>query len=278
MNLSLAINTIRPAVVQISFDASELSEDFKREQRIRGDMYQVILGTGFFVNIDGYVITALHVIEKGLQLVREIDAGIKDLYVGIGYQNIENLRGNFSSVNFEIIDRDENHDICLLRVRRNPFKGEVIPKFSIRITDQQGRVLERETSLLFGVPNINPNRPEDGSALGISGYPFQEPVLITNAGHVASSWVYDPRTNSEIYLGDVEINPGNSGGPTYLVEDASVIGVCVASESAPVWTRNGEIARIHDQALFYHSGLTRIIPSRYMVNILERNGATWSSI
>ncbi len=72
--------------------------------------------------------------------------------------------------------------------------------------------------------------------------------------------------------GDVEVNPGNSGGPVYLEDDASVIGVCVSFRGSNIWTDDGTIATILGRQLFYSSGLTTIIPSKYILDILEKHG------
>ncbi|NIV76384.1 MAG: hypothetical protein GWN37_16565 [Gammaproteobacteria bacterium] len=116
-----------------------------------------------------------------------------------------------------------------------------------------------------------------------SGYPLNRPVLISNSGIVASSWDFDvaetPIPNAppgfsmpdvgDVYLADIEVNPRNSGGPVYLVDDASTIGVCVATQQAPVMDERGEHWKIEGRSLTYSSGLTVVVPSRYVTQLLE---------
>jgi S1-C subfamily serine protease len=85
--------------------------------------------------------------------------------------------------------------------------------------------------------------------------------LVTNSGWVASAWhsnfVTTPagRKKLDIYIADAAVNPGNSGGPAYLIHGVRVIGVAVAKQ--------GE-------------GFAYIVPARYVVDLLRKNGVTWS--
>ena len=122
--------------------------------------------------------------------------------------------------------------------------------------------------LPYGKATLNPDRPRDGALVGISGYPFGEPVLVTNSGSMATSWSTDITEMSlpvtpfrfpdiaDVYLADVEANPGNSGGPVYLTENATVIGMCVGSKRAPICDETGEPGVVDHRRLFHSSGLT----------------------
>lgn len=268
------IKKIQPSIVQIRAEASETI----RRQIIIPIMKEV-LGTGFFVNSEGYVITAKHVWDYGQQLLQRTQADIKQILVGISIENSEQLRGNFSLVGCDLVDQDVRHDIALLKLKKNPFTDE-ISSFNIG---------GKKAPLLYGVPRLNAIRPIDGTSIGISGYPLNETVLVTNSGVVASSWSTDSinvpvgtsgftiPNISDVYLGDIEVNPGDSGAPTCLLEDASIIGLCVASKPAPVRNQNGNIVVINTQQLFFSSGLTIIVPSYYIIKILEKNNVDFIS-
>lgn len=261
MSLIEAINRIRPCTVQISFLASGFSE--RLQQEVGAPFIVRILGTGFFVNSDAYVITARHVIQKGRQLIEQIEARDRGVHVGLGLPDSENFVANTVAVDFEIVDEDENHDLALLRLRRNPFQREVSSGI---------RIGENDIPVPAEAVRLNPNRPQEGQWVGISGYPFEERVLVTNSGYIASVWTLPN------YLVDAEVNPGNSGGPAYLVEDASVIGVCVATKGSPIWRENGEVTQILGHTLYFSSGLTHIIPARCVTEIMDRNGLSYSAV
>jgi S1-C subfamily serine protease len=112
-------------------------------------------------------------------------------------------------------------------------------------------------------------------------------MLISTSGNLASSWAFDNvptqvpgappgfsvRDVGDFYIADVRVNPGNSGGPVYLVELGEVIGVCVAFDLAPVVYGDGshEPASAGNRPLSYNSGLSVIVPIRYVIDLLKKN-------
>ena len=260
MGLPQAIEQIRPSIVQFCFMATDLSE--KLHQQVGAPFLKKVIGTGFFVNDDGCVITARHVLQGGMQLISRVDAGRKNMFVGLGLPNSENFVGNTVLVDFGLVDENENHDLALIRLRRNPFRGEVSSGVRMGVND---------VPVLTGVVRLNPDRPLEGQSVGVSGYPFDKSVLVTNSGCIASIWT------TPNYLADVEVNPGNSGGPVYLIDDTSVIGVCVATEGSPVWHDRGEAAQILGHTLYSSSGLAHIIPTKFVTEILEKNKLSFTT-
>ena len=172
MYLTEAITRIRSSVVQISFSAFNLSTEESKKHGGRTWMVQPI-GTGFFVNSDGMVITANHVIQSGLDNIKNFRAEIKNVSVGLAQANSENMRGNFNLVSFDIIEQDTIHDLALLQLKANPFRGQVKSGFMIN---------DKESVLTVGVSDLYLNRPDEGSLMGISGYPLGENILISTGG------------------------------------------------------------------------------------------------
>jgi len=266
MALTQAIELIRSSIVQICLFQAQGS------RRIMS----IPLGTGFILNKEGVVITANHIIQTGQQIMR--DQGLK-FTAGLAIPNTENMRGNFILTELEVIDQDERHDLAILKLRKNPFKGEL--RSGIMINN-------KEIPFLYGIATLNPMRPNDGAAIGISGYPLGQPVLVTNAGYMATTWSFEktpsavpiPGTEQwfhkievdDCYFADVEVNPGNSGGPVYLIENAKVIGICVGSILTPISDRMGQPIN----GLSYSSGLTKVVPVRYAINLLQRHSYSWS--
>lgn len=255
MNLTEAISKIRPSIVQICFTASELSEELWRQ--VGTPFIYKVLGTAFFVNDEAFVITARHVIQGGLRLVTNTDAQRKNINISMGLPNSDNFVGNRVLVDFDVIDDDENKDLTLIKLRMNPFRGEV--RSGVRMAGA-------EIPIPVSVPNLRRDRPREGEWIGISGYPFEQRSLVTNSGYIASVWTIPN------YLADVEVNPGNSGGPVYLVKDSSIIGVCVASHGSPIWDEHGQ--KIKNR--FYSAGLTQFVPSASVLELLDRNEIAYS--
>src|SRR5258708_34653974 len=113
MSLADAIDTIRPSVVQISL--------FSKTNRLK----HPILGTGFWIHDEGYLLTARHVIEAGKAFLKTQNISDGDFMIGLAMPNTENMRGNFTLLKADIAAEDERHDIALLKSSQNPFKDNV---------------------------------------------------------------------------------------------------------------------------------------------------------
>jgi len=219
-----------------------------------------ILGSGFFVSDKAHIITAKHVIVDGQEILAKIPVNNKKLCIGIGLPNSERFTGNIVLEDFNLIDEHPVYDLSLLQMKKNPFVAEVYSGIVIMNNPVPVPALHLK---------LNPKRPIEGQRIGISGYPLQERVLITNSGHIASVW------NTPYYLADIEVNPGNSGGPVYLVDDAGVIGVCVSFKPSPLLNKDGKPLVINGKQAYASSGLTNIIPSKYVIDLIERNGISY---
>lgn len=200
--------------------------------------------------------------EKGFEDLKSVKAEIKNLSIGFAYSNTQKMRGNFTFMDFDLIETDKIHDIALLKLKSK----EIPPMFG-------------NIPLLKLAPVIlNPDRPEDGVTIGISGYPLNQSVLVTNGGLMATSWafklqelklpgtpeVYRNLDIADSYLADINANPGNSGGPVYLASDGSVIGVCRG------WLpTNIRDDKDNDVNYYYNSGLAVVVPSRYVRDLLK---------
>jgi S1-C subfamily serine protease len=281
MNLPQAIDRIRPCVLQIVVMALHLSEELR--SKVGTSFLSIPMGTGFLVNSEGYVITANHVIDESKKLLRDdswLQAKRKSIQIGLALPLTENFRGNFHLVDSDLIDVDTTHDLALLKLKQNPFKGEVHLGVSLS---------GKEIPNAVNTATLSLDRPQDGDAIALSGYPLSNPVLITKGGWVATSWSYDralkqvpgappgfvfPYIGDDTYLADIEVNPGNSGGPVYLVSNAKVIGMAVAMQrtSVTVTDEEGKEIPIKGPRFWYSSGLTVVTPARYIDDLLKKNG------
>src|SRR5712692_6541777 len=148
MTVADALDIVRPSIVQLLF---------------RADMNHVALGTGFFVNADGCIVTARHVLLEGQRLLEQVQATRKQILVGIPLQNFEDeqggtVRGNFITVGYDPVGEDPRHDLVVLKLKQNPFKGEV----------RSGFVLKGgELPVSVAVARLDAGRPKEGAEIAI---------------------------------------------------------------------------------------------------------------
>jgi S1-C subfamily serine protease len=280
MDLPEVIDLVRPSVVQISCSVSGDSPEVRAQ--LGGKFFESMpLGTGFFVSEDAHVITAQHVIAGARDLPGQFPGADIRVGVGIAAPNTENMRAIFSVTGFDLLEEDPRHDLALLRTNQNPFQGEVASGIVINDSPME---------LLYRVATLNPDRPRDGDGIAVSGYPLGETVLLTNTGILASSWAYTvdemphprwpnatiPETR-DTYLADVQTNPGNSGGPVYSTCDGAVIGVLVAGMLTNVLA-GGQPASVEGLSLSADAGVSVVVPARYVCEMLERHGVSWTAV
>jgi S1-C subfamily serine protease len=273
------IDLVRPAIVQIS--ATVIPGTDEHRAKLGGKRFASRpIGTGFLVDEGAHVVTAQHVVEGARRLAAEWVGSEVSVNVGPALPNTDNMRANFNDVGFEIIDEDLRHDLTLLRMMANPFKGEVPPMI------QSG---DESFGAMCGVPTLDPERPRDGMLISISGYPLGEPVLVTNTGIVASSWstVTDQVPHPSIpnwtlpdirdtYLADVQANPGNSGGPVYASRDGSIVGVLVAGRLRDL-LGGGQPVMAGQNPIRTDAGLSVIVPIKYAIGMLDKHGVVWKA-
>jgi S1-C subfamily serine protease len=276
VNTPDAVDAIRPSVVQVVFSAEGIPDDVAT--RVGGPTLNRPIGTGFLLNEDAYVVTAKHVVDGARRLASETRAATSRLQVAESLSVTSGppvaMRGVFTSTGADVVDEDERHDVALLKLGQNPFAGEL--RSLIAFQDQAIPVPCKAAS-------SHADRPRDGESVGISGYPLGQPVLITSTGVVASGWVTDVQRIqvpgivmfsldlADVYWVDATVNPGNSGGPVYLIEDASVVGMCVATRLVPVVPN----VHVEGQPLSYSAGMTVVVPVPYIAAIAEKNGTSW---
>ena len=121
-------------------------------------------------------------VEAALKKAKESGATNDLLSIGLAQETSQYHRGNFTYVASEVVERDERHDLALLRMVPNPFDGEVLGEMPLT---------GDPVALLFKAAETDSNRTRDGDAIAVSGYPLRIPVLVTTGGLIASSWAFE---------------------------------------------------------------------------------------
>lgn len=270
MELPDLLDATRPLVVQMTWALLSPTDEERRRWRAN-EAPSRGLGTGFLVNRDGIVVTAAHVIKQ-LESFREDHLG-SDPVIGIGLAHpYTERRSAINLTRFDTVALDDRHDIALVRMRKNPFRGEIQ---SIAMPDDALR--------------LAPDRPRDGAEIATLGYPLNEVVLVATRGCVASGWGIDletlpdpvvrmiePEDLDDLYLGDIRVNRGNSGGPVFRSTDGGVIGMVVSHLRARAEQPDGSEVRVDGHPVTYNAGLTGIVPAQYVCQLLDEHALGWS--
>jgi S1-C subfamily serine protease len=218
---------------------------------------------------EGIVATALHV-------VREVAA--EELRIGFPVPPSEGLRGGVTMLGATLVAADEPNDLALLEMEHTAFLADGVPHPS------GGRYPAT-------VAALEPERPEDGESVMISGFPLGYRYVLNSAGIIACSWgdqgVHETLEEIEQgltaeepldrYLVDINVNPGNSGGPCYRVSDQRVLGICEAlqlievdfEDNPPGADDRSGAGDDAQRAVLQKADITFVVPAKYVVALLE---------
>jgi S1-C subfamily serine protease len=266
--LESAILAVKPSVVQIVGEV---------------DSIRRIVGSGFFINGDGLVLTASHVADV-YEAVQQSPGTRKNVYLGIALPDprTHGISGitvyqSFYLLPFTVLLRDRIHDVAILKPVKNPFAKDQTP-IIFKIGDQELRIEP-------GYVRLRKESVRDGEEIGFSGYPLARNFLVNKNGIVATS---------EIVLSDEElralgheikqhespvfiaiaamINQGLSGSPLFDME-GRVVGICKGHVRAPV---AGEmVVQGPGQQLWTDAGIGLVVPIKYAVDLMEQNSIHW---
>jgi S1-C subfamily serine protease len=269
------IKRVRRSVVQITVFAQAQNNDVQTLSQVTGCPFIVtdvvgpicIVGTGYFVNDKGDVVTAAHVAEEMTQVLQKLDsAHIPNQHsITVALPNIENssieMGHNYATLDFKIRDTDTLHDIALLSLNDpRQFKG-----IGHGMVDVPG----------LGIPDLTATtvtfdlrRPEDGESVYTCGFPLNAEALTTTTGTVATAWgtenlliarAHQRPEKVDVYRLNLTANPGNSGGPTFASSNGAVVGMVVELFGP---TRNIAI----------------LVPSHYIAEFLTGDNITWNAV
>ena len=95
----------------------------------------------------------------------------------------------------------------------------------------------------------------------------------------APAWFRLPNM-ADSFIADMHVNGGNSGGPVYSVVGGAVIGVCVSFDTATVIYGDGKMepATVQGRPLAYNSGLSVVVPIRYVIDMLKKHNLKWTDV
>jgi len=209
----------------------------------------IYYGNGFFVNGDGYLVTAGHVVSSFR------NGG--EPYVLVGAKN-----GPHHLVPAELVAADWAHDVAVLRATPNPFAKDYGVRYFPLTTQRPPTGKDLLVLSLRPIDQDNANSAEAPLANRESG------KLLS----VEFAQGETPGTGRELLAMSQSIDPGQSGSPVLAADSHEVVGVVLGR-----WLRPGVIS-LSNTANSSGSAPGAVLPIHYAVALLHEHGIAWQTV
>lgn len=209
-----------------------------------------VVGSGFLINDEGYFITAAHVLALYAPESGQLTATRRS------------KRGDGSGLWFDIIEKDEQHDLALCKL-----KG-FYAHFPKSILAQ----IPKDAVQPFASLAISAEQPETGRFVLIAGFPLGSWNPAIQLGTVAATQTINPNVpgvpagRRELLQISVSGNKGNSGCPVIDLRSGRVIGVIIQEVVSPLYS-SFEGSLPFGQS----SGIMLAAPAHWIQELLERH-------
>jgi hypothetical protein len=203
-------------------------------------------GNAFFINEQGYLLTAAHVLET---------------FRNGGQPSIVMTRPNRPPqlLPITVVAMDTQHDVAILRVTPNPFGGHYRVNF-LPLASDPAAVGQSVLAL-----SLHPARLRDAQS-------FQSSVEDRSAGQVLSfetTQLEKSAPAAEVFLLSHPVTRGQSGSPVMAADSHAVIGLIEGR-----WLRNSAayLASSRDASASVPGAA---VPISYAISLLNQKGIPW---
>jgi len=207
------------------------------------------VGTAFFINDDGYFVTANHVLDL------PPDAG----YLTV---TIRQTDGGGAGLWFDIIERDGGHDVALCRAK------------NYEAYRKSGPVAKRYgfPGFVLGSLRLSETPPILGTIIALPGFPLGSWNPTVQFGTLAATETINPNVSGvpkgRRFLLQVAVvaNQGNSGSPVIDVNTGEVVGIVIQAIPAPLFAVSPTVP------VAQSSGIALAVPAKWAVELARKNG------
>ena len=210
----------------------------------RGFHY-IFYGNGFFINKEGYLITAAHVLSQ--------------LHDVQPYILLQMPMAPPRLVKTTVVIVDQDHDVAVLRATPNPFEGRYRVNFLRLATERPEEAREVVADALRPSRIKNP-------------YTFEALRENRPTGEVLEyrfTQLDKGRPDTEIFLFSHDVLLGDSGAPVMSSETQEVVGLVEGR-----WLHGGAVARANAMQS-QTGGVGAAVPIHYAIALLLEKGIKW---
>jgi S1-C subfamily serine protease len=209
--------------------------------------HYVFYGNAFFINSQGYLVTAAHVLQNFR------DGGQPYILVDRPEAPPQTLRA-------KIIDVDPVHDVAVLRAEPNPFAGKYRVAF-LALVSRRAVAGDLVVATALHPANIR------------GAFTYQMPVQDWSPAQVLSyvqTHEEPSLPETDLFLFSHEVQKGQSGSPVLSAGSHAVMGLVDGR-----WLRSSGIAAGKNAAQ-YSGPLGAAVPMDYVIQLLQRNSVSWT--
>jgi S1-C subfamily serine protease len=197
---------------------------------VRGETYDLMLGSGFLINAEGHVVTAAHMVEYARNYFPIKPTA--HFTVVLPPRRARSEPVGSRTLDASLVLEDTSLDLAVLQIDAD----EVARPRPWWCLGSRVGMTQRD------VPRLRLDAPPVGAAIVLAGYPEDATSVVESEGHLLDERILDryrvdagtPRPpfatllDHAVYLVDAPTEPGESGSPVYLAGTREVIGVCVS--------------------------------------------------
>lgn len=205
-------------------------------------------GNAFFINEEGYLLTVAHVLDT-------FNSGGQP-YILLGRANAPP-----HLVKVEVIAKDAQHDVAILRATPNPFASKYRVAF---VPLSSGQAVRGEAVLAL---SLHPNQAQNAHTFELQREDFSPGTVIA----LESTQLAKSAPPADVFLLSHPVVKGQSGSPVLDADTHAAVGLIEG-----IWLR-GTSAAVHKTSAQSADVPGAAIPVRYAIAVLQQNGVTWHS-